>query len=679
MSSFGTFNQHDPFLWLEETRGKKAMDWVRRQNAEVEEKYASGALFDTLRVELLEVLDSDDRIPFVIRRGNYLYNFWQDDANPRGLWRRTTLEEYRKADPGWELLLDVDALNRAENASWVFKAAHCLKPDYEHCLISLSPDGGDAVEVREFSVSSRSFVADGFRIPVAKTWLSWIDEDHIYVATDFGEGSMTTSSYPRQVREWTRGTPLETARLLLEVPTDYMTVSASHDRTSGFERSLVTAQRDFYHGETYLRRGDELVRIDVPDDATIDVHREWMLVNTRTSWKAGDAMWPAGALLAVNFESFMAGSRDMTAVFVPDEHTALDGFSWTRNHLLLNTIEDVKSRLEVLTPAGGTWERSPLSGAPAFSTIAVTGTDPDNTDEYWLSVTGFLTPSSLQRGVLNESMPETIKHSPDFFDASGLEVSQHFALSRDGTRVPYFQVAPHDMKLDGSNRVLQTGYGGFEVSWVPGYSALVGRAWLARGGVYVVANIRGGGEYGPTWHQAALKARRHRAYEDFAAVARDLTDRGVTTPGRLGAEGGSNGGLLVGNMLVHYPELFGAIACGVPLLDMKRYVHLDAGASWIAEYGDPDTDDWSFMKSFSPYHNLSADGKYPPVLFYTATSDDRVGPAQARKMAARMQNMNLPGVWMYENTEGGHGASADNRQAAYMRALMYAFLWAELK
>jgi prolyl oligopeptidase len=320
-----------------------------------------------------------------------------------------------------------------------------------------------------------------------------------------------------------------------------------------------------------------------------------------------------------------------------------------------------------------------MAGAPALSTVSVVETDADPSDEYWLSVTGFLTPSTLERGVLGEDAPETLKHEPAFFDASKFEVSQHFVKSKDGTRVPYFEIAPKGLKLDGSNRTLLYGYGGFEVSLLPYYSGTVGRAWLARGGVYVVANIRGGGEYGPAWHQAALKANRPRAYEDFAAVAEDLVRRGVTSPQHLGAEGGSNGGLLMGNMLTEYPQLFGAIACEVPLLDMKRYSHLSAGASWMAEYGNPDTADWNFIKTFSPYQNVKKGVDYPPVLFYTTTSDDRVGPVQARKMAAKMQAMGYANVWFYENREGGHGAGADNKQAAYMHALAYGFLWDQLK
>jgi len=669
----------DPFLWLEDIHAERSMDWVKAQNAITAKQFMDSPEFTQTRDRILEVLDSDARIPYPERMGDHLYNFWQDKANPRGVWRRTTLDEYRKTDPKWETLIDIDALNKAENAAWVFKGADCLKPNYQLCLVSLSPGGGDAVEVREFDLRSKSFVKGGFRIPVAKTESGWIDENTLYVGTDFGPGSMTDSSYPRIVKEWKRGTPLSAAQVVHEGKNTDLAVSASHDRTPGFERDFVNVAKDFFHAEIYQRKDGKLVRVDVPTDADMDAHREWMLVKPRSPWTVGGTTYPAGSLLATKFDAFMAGKREFTVLFKPDAHTALSSYAWTQHHLILDVLDDVKSRLDVLAPQAGAWKREPMEGAPAMSTISVVHTDPDNNDEYWLNVAGFLTPSTLQRGVLGERHVETIKHVPAFFDASKFEVSQHFVASKDGTRVPYFEVAPKGIKHDGSNRTLLYGYGGFEVSEQPFYSGSVGRAWLERGGVYVIANIRGGGEYGPDWHQAALRENRPRAYEDFAAVAQDLVKRGVTSAKHLGAEGGSNGGLLMGNMLTMYPQLFGAISCEVTLLDMKRYSHLSAGASWMAEYGDPDTSDWNFIKTFSPYQNVKADGKYPPVLFYTTTSDDRVGPVQARKMAAKMIDMKLPGVWFYENLEGGHGAGADNKQSATMHALAYDFLWDQLK
>ena len=674
----------DAYLWLEDIHGARAMEWVTAENAKTTKQFVGNAEFNATRDSILEVLDSDARIPAVSRMGDHLYNFWRDKANPRGIWRRTTLAEYRKPAPQWEVLLDIDALNKAEGKRWVFKGSQCLKPAYTRCLLSLSPDGGDAVNVREFDLPSKSFVKGGFDLPVAKTEASWIDDDTLYVGTDFGPGTMTESSYPRLVKTWKRGTPLADATLVYEgKPTD-LAVGAMHDRTPGFERDFVTVSKDFFHSELYQRRDDKLTRVDVPTDASADAHREWLLVQTRSSWTVGGVTYPSGALLAANFDAFMAGKPAFTVLFKPDPHTSLESYAWTRHHLILDVLDDVKSRLIVLTPPGQAtqmvdWKQESVPGAPALSSITVADTDPDNSDEYWLDVTGFLTPSSLQRGVLGSVAAETIKQDPSFFDASKFSVSQHFVTSKDGTRVPYFEIAPKGLKADGSNRTLLYGYGGFEVSLSPQYSGSMGRAWLDRGGVYVVANIRGGGEYGPQWHQAALKAKRPRAYEDFAAVAEDLVKRGVTSARHLGAEGGSNGGLLMGNMLTLYPQLFGAIVCEVPLLDMKRYTHLSAGASWMAEYGDPDTADWDFIKTFSPYQNVTATGHYPPVLFYTTSSDDRVGPVQARKMAAKMQGMGHPNVWFYENPEGGHGAGADNKQSALMHALAYNFLWDQLK
>nr|WP_225737327.1 prolyl oligopeptidase family serine peptidase [Dyella acidiphila] len=672
----------DAYLWLEDIHGQRSMDWVKAQNAITQKQFAGTPEFARTRDGILEVLDSDAKIPYVKRLGDHLYNFWQDKAHPRGLWRRTTLDEYRKAQPNWEVLLDIDALNQAEGKKWVFQGADCLKPDYRKCLVSLSPGGGDAIEVREFDLPSKSFVKGGFLLPVAKTQASWIDENHLYVGTDFGLGSMTKSSYPRIAKIWTRGTPLSAAKTVYEGKDTDLAVNASHDRTPGYERDFVSVAHDFYHSDTYQLKDGKLIHLDAPADAAaVDPHREWLLVQLRDAWTVGGTTYPSGALIATKYDDFMAGKRQFTTLFTPDQHTALSDYMWTRHHLIINVMDDVKSRLDVLTPqADGSWKHEAMPGAPQFSTVDVVGTDPDHSDEYWLSVTGFLTPPSLERGVLGEQQAQALKQSPAFFDASKYEVSQHFVTSKDGTQVPYFELAPKGLKLDGNNRTLLYGYGGFEVSLQPHYSASVGRAWLGRGGVYVVANIRGGGEYGPRWHQAALQANRLRAYEDFAAVAQDLVKRGVTSAAHLGAEGGSNGGLLMGNMLTLYPQLFGAIACEVPLLDMKRYTHLSAGASWMAEYGDPDDPkQWAFIKTFSPYQNLKAGTAYPPVLFFTTSSDDRVGPVQARKMAAKMEGMGYKNVWFYENTEGGHGAGADNKQAAYMHALVYDFLWDRLQ
>ncbi len=527
--------------------------------------------------------------------------------------------------------------------------------------------------------TTRTFVKGGFALPEAKGGVSWIDKDHVYVSTDFGAGSMTTSGYPRIAKLWTRGTPLSAATTVYEGQPADMSISAVFDDTPGFERHFVSRAIAFYKSETFLRKADgALVKIDVPDDAMPNVQREWLMVELRSAWTVGGKTYPAGSLIVTRFDDFLQGKREFTVLFEPTDHSSLAGASWTRHHLILNVLEDVKNEMFVVTPGEGGWKREPLPGAPAFSTVSAGGVDPDESDDYFLNVSGYLAPATLQYGRIGQA-PEKLKEMPSFFDASGLEVSQHFATSKDGTKVPYFQVSRKGMPLDGARPTLLYGYGGFEISMVPGYSPLVGRGWLTQGGVYVVANIRGGGEYGPRWHQAALRQNRLRAYEDFAAVAEDLVARKVTSRAHLGIEGGSNGGLLMGNMFTLYPQLFGAVVCQVPLLDMQRYSHLLAGASWMAEYGDPDKpEEWKFIQSFSPYQNVRKDAKYPPVLFTTSTRDDRVHPGHARKMMAKMSEMGHD-VRYYENIEGGHGGAANNEQAAHMQALAFAFLAEKLK
>jgi len=671
----------DPYLWLEDIHGEKPLAWVEAQNARTKADFADTPAFESSREAILGILDSDAKIPFVNRIGDRYYNFWKDKDHPRGIWRRTTLAEYRKDKPHWETVIDLDALGKAEGKSWVWHGAQCLKPADRRCLVSLSPGGGDADVVREFDLHDKAFVKGGFELPEAKSQVAWIDQDRIYVATDFGPGSMTKSSYARIVKEWKRGTPLSAATTVYEVKDDDLAISASRDLTPGFERDFVQRAIDFYTSETFVRGKDgTLAKIEVPLDANVDAHREWLTIHLRDAWTVDGKTYPSGALLAAKFDDFMAGKRDLVTLFAPTETTSLESASWTRHHLILNLLDNVASRQEVLTPAAqGDWRREPLAGAPALSTVVASAVDADRDDTYFLTVSSFLEPDTLAYGTLGHGDTQVLKRGPVFFDASAYQAQQFFATSKDGTRVPYFQLAAKDLKLDGSHPTLLYGYGGFEVSLQPKYSGTIGKEWLSRGGVYVLANIRGGGEYGPRWHQAALKANRLRAYDDFAAIADDLVHRGVTTRAHLGAMGGSNGGLLMGNMLTQYPDRFGAIVCAVPLLDMKRYTHLSAGASWIAEYGDPDKpDEWAWIKTFSPYQNVASGKDYPPILFYTATSDDRVGPVQARKMAARMEEMGYRDVWFYENREGGHGAAADNRQSAFMNALGYSFLWKQL-
>ncbi len=668
----------DPYLWLEDIGGERALDWVRARNAESARALENDA-FRALRKRLLGILDSDARIPYVDKLGPWYYNFWRDAKNPRGLWRRIDLESYRTPQPAWETVLDLDALAALEKENWVWQRADCLPPAYERCLVSVSRGGADASVVREFDLRSKSFVKDGFFLPEAKTSVSWRDADTLFVGTNFGPGSLTSSGYPRIAKAWRRGTPITQAETLYEGRTEDVWIYAFRDHTRGFERDLVGRGITFFTSELFLRREGTLVRIDKPDSANASVHREWLLLELREDWSVGGRSWPGGALLVSDLEAFLKGERRFELLFEPGERRSLSGFSPTRNHILVNELDNVKNRVYVVTWRDGTWTRQPLPGQPELGSIGAQAVDDEDSDDYWLTVTDYLTPTRLLLGTVGRGVPEILKATPAFFDARALTVTQREAVSKDGTRVPYFEVARSGLALDGSHPTLLYGYGGFEVSELPVYSGGVGAAWLERGGVYVVANIRGGGEFGPRWHRAALKSNRPRAYEDFIAVAEDLVVRRVTSPPRLGILGGSNGGLLVGNMLTRRPDLFGAVVCKVPLLDMRRYHALLAGASWMEEYGDPDDPkQWAFIRGFSPYHNLEPGVRYPPVLITTSTRDDRVHPGHARKMTARLTELGQQ-VLYHENIEGGHGGAADNEQLAHMSALAYEFLWRKLR
>ena len=740
----------DENIWLEDIYGEEQLAWVREQNARTED-LLQDADYERLEGEILEVLDSTDKIAMVSKRGDWYYNFWKDRENPKGLWRRTTWDSYCSDSPEWDVLLDVDALAAAEGEEWVFHGANFLRPEpgqpYRLALLALSPDGGDANRYREFDVETRTFVdpeSGGFDLPTAKGNASWLDRDTLLVSSTAEGMPKTSSSYARTAVKLARGGSLAAAERVFEIPEDHMMALVAHDSTPGFERTFAMDWISFFNKSTSVLRDGSWVVIDAPTDVNLSVHREWLLFRPQGDWAVNGRTYPAGSLLAANFEDYLAGSRDLVVLFTPDEHTSLQSWSWTRNFLLLNLLRDVSSEIRVLDPerpgTGSAWASTLLDACPPLHDVNAfavddeddaPGVDDDGTDDdgtggsvqvpegeapgagndFWLVATGFTTPSTLTRGTLRRgdsgsvvSSHGVVRTSPSYFDDSAYEVQQHFAVSEDGTRVPYFQVASRDLVLDGQNPTQLSGYGGFEVSRTPAYSGAIGRAWLerrtdaaggvqgtgedrgagegpahSRGGVYVVANIRGGGEYGPSWHRAALQEKRHRAFEDFAAVARDLISRGVTSKERLGCVGGSNGGLLVGNMLTRYPELFGAVSCGVPLLDMRRYTKLSAGYSWIAEYGDPDVaEDWEFIRTFSPYHLLRDGVDYPETFIWTATSDDRVGPVQARKMAARMQAMGIPNVWFHEALEGGHAGASDNRQAAALQSRSQHFLWRSL-
>ena len=680
----------DPHLWLEEVQSDKALAWVRERNAETLQRLAAREDFAPTRARLLEVLNSKDRIPAVARRGDWLYNFWQDADHRRGLWRRTTLAEYRKAQPRWETVLDLDALAAAERENWVWGGATCLGPEYRRCLLSLSRGGADAKVVREFDAVEKRFVAGGFVLPEAKSDVDWLDADTLLVGTDFGPGSMTDSGYPRILKRWKRGTPLAEARTVFEGRAHDTWVGASVDHTPGFERTLVVRALDFYRQETFLLRGETLLRLDVPEDARLSfLHSaglagDTLLLELRSDLALGERVHPKGSLLAADFGAWLKGERRVQVLFEPTETRSLAGVATTRTHVLVTVNDNVTGRLEEWKrEADGRFVRrvvdAPSPGNLSVSTLhdRMRRDDP-LAEQYLLGYADFLTPDTLLLGRTGSDRREPLKSLPPSFDSIGMRTEQLFATSRDGTRVPYFVVWPRGARADGGNPTLLYGYGGFEISLEPWYARALGTAWYARGGVLVVANIRGGGEFGPRWHQAATKANKQRSYDDFIAVAEDLIRRRITSARHLGIEGGSNGGLLVAAVMVQRPELFNAVVCQVPLLDMRRFHKLLAGASWMAEYGNPDkAEDWAVISRYSPYQNVRRDASYPVPLFTTSTRDDRVHPGHARKMVARLREYGHP-VLYYENIEGGHGGAADNEQRATLQAIEFTYLWQRL-
>jgi len=667
----------DLYLWLENIGGDRALEWVREQNAASVSELEGSAGFAELCRRLLAIYESNERIPGIAKHGKYYYNFWRDARRVRGVWRRTSLDEYRKADPAWEIVLDLDQLAADENENWVWKGADILRPGQDRALLFLSRGGADAAVTREFDLGKKEFVADGFTFPEAKSRVAWRHRDAIYVGSDFGPGSLTHSGYPRLVKEWPRGTALAAAKTVFEGKSEDVSVAASVVHDHGRVYDFISRGLTFFTSEIWLRRGDEWVQIDKPGDARFDTFADQILLRLRSDWTFGGKTYRAGSLLAADIAGYLRGERKFAVLFEPSERRALASTSATKNYLILNELDNVRSKVYTLKRVGDEWARSQLA-TPAFVSVRVRGVDAEESDDYFMTVDDFLTPSSLYLGTAGASAPEKLKGLPEFFVSDGLEVGQHEAVSKDGTKIPYFQVGSKNQLAEGKNPTLLYGYGGFNVSQLPFYSGTLGTAWLERGGVYVLANVRGGGEFGPDWHYAARKENRQRAYDDFIAVAEDLIGRKVASPQHLGIQGGSNGGLLVGAALTQRPDLFKAAVCQVPLLDMCRYNKLLAGASWVDEYGDPDNpEEWAYIAKYSPYHNVEAEKKYPRVLFTTSTRDDRVHPGHARKMFAKMKAQGHD-VLYYENIEGGHGGAADNRQLAYMSALTFSFLVKEL-
>jgi prolyl oligopeptidase len=664
----------DPHLWLEEIDGARALAWVEAQNRTTLAKFGN-ATFAHDRDTLAALMDRPDHIPFVVRRGRQLYNFWKDATNPRGLWRRTTLDSFRSERPDWEILLDVDALAAREQADWIWHGAATLPGTHDRAILSLSRGGSDAAELREFDIAARSFVTGGFYLPEAKGGADWLDRDTLLLSSAYGDGMATKSGYSRTVRLWRRGSAIGQAPVLIETTPESMGLWASVDRTQEHETVWFADKPGFF--DTILWRGDRhgpKVKLDLPTDTSVECHGDWLVAKRRTAWTVGGKTHAPDTLLGISLSGFLAGGRDFTVLFEPGERRALQSFFWCNGPLILAILDDLKPVFEVVTPSVQGWSRSRLTGLPEIGVVNVWRFDMEEAEsngDLLANAQDPITPATMSL-IEPGGSPSVLKRAPQTFNADGLVVTRHEAIALDGERIPYVQVGPPGET--GQAPVHLNGYGGFGLARLPYYSTAIGKLWLERGGTSVTANIRGGGEFGTHWHDAGRLAHKPVSHDDFAAVALDLVRRGVTRPERIAAEGGSNGGILITNMLTRYPERFGALFCTIPLIDMRRYSKLLAGASWIAEYGDPDKpEDWAFLQTYSAYHQARLGRRYPPILLATTRRDDRVHPGHARKMAAKLQAMGYE-AYLYEPAAGGHGYGSNNLETATFVALGYNFL-----
>ncbi len=672
--------ENDPFIWLEETRSDRALEWVENENELTIAALQTDPRFDELRQEALDIYNAQDRIPGISFTHYGLVNFWQDADNPKGIVRRTTLESWRTDSPEWETILDVDALAEAEGRDWVYQGMNCLPPDGTRCMVSLSDGGQDASVMREFDLETLSFVEGGFELPESQGGASWIDEDTLMVGRDFGEGTLTESFYPYTSRVWRRGTAIEDAEEIFRgEPSDVSAGAYLLRDASGTVHGRMAYRGISFHERAYYFEVDgEWVPLEIPAKANpygiVDGH---LLFSTDVEWNDGDQVFPADAIVAVDLEAFKADPNDLerTLVWAPEDRQTKRGASTTANSLYVTLLDNVRGQVLKFDHVDGEWvsERIDL---PENASVGVS-TASNETDEIMFYSTDFLTPGTYYYAADGVN-PEPVKESPARFDPAGMEIEQYEATSADGTQIPYFIVRPAGMEDDGNTPTLLYGYGGFQVSQVPSYLGTTGRMWVERGGAYVLANLRGGGEFGPEWHQTAIRENKQRTWDDFIAVAEDLVERGFTSPDHLGIQGGSQGGLLVGTAFTQRPDLFDAAIVQIPLFDMLRYQYIGRGASWIGEYGDPripEQREW--IEGYSPYQALNSGEDFPRVFYVTSTADDRTHPSHGRKAAARMA-ANGDDYLYYEDMTGGHSGGVDNEQRARLRAMQIVYLMQQL-
>lgn len=671
----------DPYLYLEEVEGEKALNFSRKENQKSLDHFKSLPQFPVIESEVRKIILAKDRVPGVALKKGELFNFWQDEKNVRGLWRKTSITSYKTADPQWDVILDLDDLAKKENENWVWKGAFTLPPKHEKALIYLSRGGKDASVVREFDLLKKEFVVDGFYLKEAKNNVSWKDENTILVGTNFGKDSLTDSGYPRITKIWKRGTPLEDAEITFEAEkTDMSAYSYTIFNPEG-KYIIHTRRLAFYESQDWYEddSGKEIL-LPMPNDAEFNgVFKAHFLFILRSDLKG----FKKGSLVALPLKNVRDGEKavdSLQLIFAPTEKKFISYVSTSKNFLFIQTLDNVLAKfIKVEFKEPNVWLQTPISlGAPEGMAHMISAEDEHDT--YLAQYVDFFTPASIYIGDATDTKNrfEKIKQAPERFNAAGLKTERFEAVSADGTKIPYFVVSKKDLKKNGTNPTLLYGYGGFEVSMQPSYLSVIGKTWLERGGVYVLANLRGGGEFGPDWHQSVLKENRYKVYQDFIAIAEDLIQKQITSPQHLGIKGGSNGGLLVGATFTLRPELFKAVLCQVPLLDMIRYHKLLAGASWMAEYGNPDDPKMrEAILKYSPYQRVKKDAVYPEVFFMTSTKDDRVHPGHARKMVAKMKDQGHS-IYYYENIEGGHAGSANLEQSILWTSLEYTYLWEKL-
>lgn len=670
---------HDPYLWLEDIEGERAVAWVREQNARSLAQLEGDARYAPLYESAVAIATSQDRLPIGGVQDGYYYNFWQDGTHVRGIWRRSPLAAYAAGQPQWETLLDVDALATAENANWVYKGADCLEGS-TRCMISLSDGGKDASTWREFDIARRAFVDGGFVVPEAKSSVAWLDADTLLVGTDWGPGTMTESGYASIIKRWSRGSPLQSAiEVIRGQNTDVGMFAAALQDVDGRRVPIAVEANTFFESTTWRLDGAAPAAFTLPQKATVQgLYKDRLIATLEQDWTpqgaaASDtAAIPSGSLVAIELNSATGPAPHVTVLHTPNARQSIGEVSITRDAVLVAGFDNVRGRLLRFAFDGRAWIEGRIE-LPTTGSIHFAGSSPTEQIAF-ATYEDFLTPTTLYALEERATRARSIRSLPALFDASPYVTEQFEAVSRDGTRVPYFVLHRRDMALNGESPTLLWAYGGFQVSYTPAYSPFVGKLWLERGGVYVLANIRGGGEFGPAWHQAGLRTHRQVIYDDFYAVEQDLVARGVTSPRRLGIMGGSNGGLLMGVMLNQHPEMIHAAVVQVPLLDMLRYDQLLAGASWVDEYGSPaNPEERRFLRSISPYQNLRARPDFPLPFVLTSTKDDRVHPGHARKYVARMMELGMP-VLYYENIDGGHAAAANLNETARRRALEFTYL-----